>query len=240
MVNRPFLTLLWVASPCLAFVASTAWSATLTGSIVQAEPCSIVFEPCDTLACSDNVPSRLQDSISVSADPGEEDGEPAPVCATWEGAVRARADVGAAAAAASGGGTAAADARVRPDYTASASTSSEAFISIGGETPIPMGRQLSVDGTPSVAAEDNAKISQTLTTKVGDDIFVSVAAACAAAAPQGIIATTSASSQITLQMGSCEPPPPVTQVPTMSQWSLILTALLLAGLGYVGLRHRQE
>jgi hypothetical protein len=180
----------------------------------------------------------------VDPEPGEDIGDPAPICATWRGIASARAAEGAAAAAASGGEEAFAEATDRP-YTASASTASVAFVSIvpfdsinSGER-IPLGRQLELDGTAS-GANDSAEFSQTLSTKVGDRILVSVAAACAAAAPGGSTATASASSEITLRLGTCEPTRPITPVPTLSQWSLLLTALLLSGLGYVGLRRQQK
>jgi hypothetical protein len=238
MARTRFLACFWIAAGLSTLLPVSARAATLSGDFVRTPPCEITYPPCTASRCGSSNPVRFTDTVTIDAEPGEADGEPAPLCATWLGAVSAVADAGAAAAAASGGGEPDASFRAGP-YEATASTSTAAFVSIDGAPPLPMGEQLSVDGAqPGV--DETGEFSRTLYTEIGQSVFLSVAAACAAAAPGGSTAAASASSQITLRLGPCEPLPPVTQVPTMSQWSLIVTALLLAALGYLGLRQRQK
>ena len=161
------------------------------------------------------------------------------MCAVWEAGVEITTSDGAAAAAASGGGTPLSSTSSVP-VGATATTSDAAYIQVNGGDKLTMGQL----GIPPLMS-DSGSFSRDLRTKVGDTVSVSTAVAVASAAPVGGDATASASGRITLRFGRCAPPTPIpptstTAVPTLSEWAIVVTGIMLATAGYFGTRRRSR
>ncbi|MGB5832119.1 MAG: IPTL-CTERM sorting domain-containing protein [Thiohalocapsa sp.] len=175
----------------------------------------------------------------VEADDGESPGDAAPICAQWDGSVAANTTADGVAAAASGGGTPSASASNAP-IAASASTTDPAFVQINAGAMLPMG-ELSIETPPDASNTESFRLD--LPTSVGDIVTTSVAVAVAAAVPVGGDAAAAASGLITLSFGPCsEPPaiPPAWAIPTLSQWAIVLLGMLLAAVGYLGVRRQSR
>ena len=94
---------------------------------------------------------------------------------------------------------------------------------------------------PAPERSRTISIEKTLTAQLGDLVTVDLSTAAAVArVPAGSTGRAEATSQFTLRIGPCSELPPPTPVPTLSQWAVITTSILLAAIGYFGMRRKQS
>jgi len=249
----------WLTFACITLFAAVAEAASLSRPevVIQTSPTPLQVANCEpagllpicVLATSSGNPNILPIS-RVEAEDGEQDGDDAPLCATWEGSVTTSASTdpepSAFASAAAGGGVPIAAPPPPPgDDPPIASTDNAYLIIRRGGIDLDTVTFDSLVNTGPPGSTESETISMPLETKIGDEIAFGVSVAAAVSAQAGGSASASARSAISLRFGPCDddsggsPPGPPAPVPTLSEWSLIVLVMLLAAIGYRRVRKQQ-
>jgi len=247
MKKRTSQLVCWCISASLAASAGMAYSATiedvLTATTASEQTIKVQSSAGSSAPCyAPSLGLCSGEEDRYEAPPRDyrivaEDGDqgPVPLCVIWTGQVQIQADDGAQVQAAAGGGPVTADANTGE------ATTEKSFVLLNNDpsTRVEFGKVTSSSGDPTSQPLQPVTIEKPLTAQIGDTVTVDLSTAAAVAPLQdGSTGLATASSQFTLRIGPCAEPP--TSVPTLSEWGIIITTLLLATTGYFHAQRRRS
>ena len=245
MKKRTSQLVCWCISASLAASAGMAYSATIedvlnatraseqTFKVQSSAGSALCYAPSLGVCTGDRDPSGEPRDYRIVAEDGDQG--PVPLCVIWTGQVQIQADDGAQVQAAAGGGPVTADANTGE------ATTEKSFVLLNNDpsTRVEFGKVTSSSGDPTSQPLQPVTIEKPLTAQIGDTVTVDLSTAAAVAPLQdGSTGLATASSQFTLRIGPCAEPP--TSVPTLSEWGIIITTLLLATTGYFHAQRRRS